>query len=172
MLTLFGPIKADVQESDLPYLKVKPQRKLSLTAQIVSAKVGGRSFRLKVKPVERDGEATWVEVVDFFQSRDSLRDSLAKLEERRLAQRERTALPVRSPDLPSFHATTVDISRTGLRLVTAGPVAIGVKVRLEIDAREPFTRPTAVSAITVWTSRRSDNAYQVGVRLLPEPSRN
>lgn len=82
MLALFGPIKADVLESDLPYLRVKPQRKLSQAAQIVVARVGDRTFRLKVKPVERDSQATWVEVVDFLHSYSSLVTSLGPDESR------------------------------------------------------------------------------------------
>jgi hypothetical protein len=166
MIALFGPIKAEVLESDLPYLKVKPQRKLSQAAQIVTAKVGDKVFRLKVRPLNRDSDATWVEIVDSLKAHDGLVKALADLEERRVAQRERTSLPVRSPDLPNFRATTVDISESGLRLATAGPVAVGVRLRLEIDSRGPTHRPTDVSAVTVWTHRRSENDYQVGVRLL------
>lgn len=166
MLALFGPIKADVLESDLPYLKMKPQRKLSRTAQIVNGKVGSKQFRLKVKPVERDSDATWVEVTDFFGAQGELRKALEELEERRVAQRERATLDVRSPDLPHFRATTVDISATGLRLCTAGPVEVGVRLRLEIDGRGPSQRPTDLSAVTVWTARRAEDEYQVGVRVL------
>jgi hypothetical protein len=170
MLALFGPIKADVLESDLPYLKVKPQRKLSRAAQIVTAKVGERTFRLKVRPVDRDQDSTWVEILDDLRARPELKAelqrSLAELEERRVAQRERTVLAVRSPDLPNFRGTTVDISESGLRLATAGPVAVGARLRLEIDGREPSQRPTDVSGITVWTSRRGANEYQIGVRVL------
>lgn len=166
MLALFGPIKAEVHESDLPFLKVKPQRKLSRTPQIVSARVGERIFRLKVQPVERGSDATWVEVVDFFGSRETLETALASLEERRVAPRQRASLIVRSPDLPGFRATTVDVSSSGLRLATAGPVEVGVRLRMEIDGREPSQRATDLSGVTVWSSRRADDAYQVGIRLL------
>ena len=164
MLALFGPIKTEVLESDLPYLKVKPQRKLSRTAQIVTAKVGERAFRLKVKPVDRDHDSTWVEIVDDFRSGEQLARSLDELEERRDSHRERASLPVRSPDLPNFRGTTVDISSNGLRLATAGPVAVGVRLRLEIDGRD--ASQSDVSGVTVWSSRRADNDYQVGVRVL------
>lgn len=89
MIALFGPIKAEVLESEFPYLKVKPQRKLSRVPQIVTAKVGDRSFRLKVKPVDRDCDATWVEVSDFFGAQPELEKALAELRDRRLIDRER-----------------------------------------------------------------------------------
>jgi hypothetical protein len=168
MIALFGPIKADVLESDLPYLKVKPQRKLSRAAQIVTAKVGDKTFRLQVKPVDRDRDrdATWVEIVDGLNAHNGLVKSLNDLEERRAAQRERTTLAVRSPDLPNFRATTVDISDSGLRLATAGPVAVGIRVRLEIDSCGLSHRSTGLSGITVWSTRRAENDYQIGVRVL------
>lgn len=166
MIALFGPIKADVLESDLPYLKMKPQRKLSRVAQIVTTKVGDKSFRLKVRPVDRDGDTTWVEVVDFFGAQHDLRKALDELAERRAAHRERATLAVRSPDLPNFRATTVDISETGLRLRADGPVAVGIRLRLEIDGRSPSQRPSDLSGITVWTARRAENDYQVGIRVL------
>ncbi len=166
MLALFGPIKAEVHESELPFLKVKPQRKLSRTPQIVSARVGERAFRLKVKPVERGSDSTWVEVVDFFGSRYTLATALGALEERRIAPRRRATLTVRSPDLPGFRATTLDVSNSGLRLATAGPLEVGVRVRMEIDGREPSQRATDLSGVTVWSCRRPDDGYQVGIRLL------
>jgi hypothetical protein len=166
MIGLFGPIKVEVLESELPCLKVRPQRKLSRAAQIVTARVGEKSFRIKVRPVERDCDATWVEIVDSLGSHDALVRSLAELEERRVAHREKAALAVRSPDLPNFRATTVDISETGLRLSTAGPVAVGIRVRLEIDPRGPTNRTTDLSGVTVWSQRRAENDYQVGVRVL------
>lgn len=166
MLALFGPIKAEVYESELPFLKVKPQRKLSRMPQIVSARVGERAFRLKVRPVERDGDSTWVEVVDFLGTSETLAVALALLEERRIAPRHRVSLIVRSPDLPGFRATTADISSSGLRLNTGGPLAVGVRLRLEVDGREPSQRPTDLSGVTVWSTRKADDGYQVGVRVL------
>lgn len=167
MLALFGPIKTDVLEGDLPYLKVKPQRKLSRQEQIVSAKVGrARGLRLKVKPVDRGDEATWVEIVDYLGVQAQLSTALKNLDDRRHAYREKLALPVRSPDLPDFRATTVDVSRLGLCLATSAPMAVGVRLCLEVESREPSRRPTDILAVTVWSATGPRGQHLVGVRFI------
>lgn len=171
MLALFGVIKMELLEGDWPRLKVRPQRKLSSAPQIVSVSVGSRAFRLKVRPLERDGEATWIEVLDAYGRQALLLESLAEIQERRTAPRTRTSLPVRSPDLPHFHGTALDISDHGMRLAVSAPVAVGMRLRLEIDARNPAHRPRDLSAVTIWTHLRREGGYQIGVRLLsPEES--
>ena len=91
MLALFGPIKAEVFEGSPSYLKVKPERKLSRVPQIVVANVGGKAFRLKARPVDRDCDHTWIEVTDCFGHQSELRKALDELQERHASHRERSA---------------------------------------------------------------------------------
>lgn len=167
MITLFGPITADVLEGDLPYLKVKPQRKLSQTEQVVNLRVGvARKLRLKVKPVEREAGATWVEVVDFLGSRAQLIVALARLDDRRAVQRSKVDLLVRSPDLPDFHARTIDVSQHGSRLAISRPVSTGVKLRLQLEGRGVARCSVGATAVTVWSRQDSGGQNLVGVRFL------
>lgn len=171
MITLFGQIKARVLEADLPYLRLRPQRKLSRSAQIIHLILGGRTFRIKVCALEKDADgATWVKMLDAFSQNAELSAHLAlDLDgptERRTAEREKVQLAVRSPDLPGFRGTTLDVSETGLRLLTTESVPVGMRVRMEIDDRQIGQRPTDISGISVWSAKRFGDTYQVGIRLL------
>ncbi len=158
-------------EADLPYLKLRAQRKLSRSAQIIHLAVGGQSFRVKVCALEKaTNGATWVKLLDAFSQRVELEAHLEREldgpTERRNAEREKVQLAVRSPDLPGFRGTTVDVSETGLRLVTADLVPVGVRVRMEIDDRKIGQRSLDISGIAVWSAKRFGDTYQVGIRLL------
>lgn len=172
MLSLFGPIKVDILDADLPFLKLKPQRKLSRSSQAVTATVNGRTCKLRVRAVRRDSDgSTWAELLGNESSHAAI---LAQLEhnearaslERRRALRDRVTLTVRSPDLPNFRGRTYDVSDTGMRIVTDGPVAVGTRVRLELDDRSPRGQADSVCAVAVWSRKRPSANYHVGVQLI------
>lgn len=170
MISLFGPIKVDILDADLPYVKLKPQRKLSRSSQAVMTRLGDKTYKLRVRAVRRDDDgATWAELLADEALQSKIDEHVNRRNsDRRRARRDRVSMTVRSPDLPNFRGQTYDLSRSGLRVVTDGPVEVGLRVRLELDDRTlERERPArSVCAVTVWSTRLPNADYHLGLRFL------
>ncbi len=83
-------------------------------------------------------------------------------------RRDNVRLPkvvrVTSGDLPGYAGVTEDISVTGSRVSTSGPLETGEIIDLKIELDDPEIPPMTIASQVCWTSRKADNTYHSGLR--------
>lgn len=82
-------------------------------------------------------------------------------QEKRGAQRFSRGLRVSSPQLPGFQAITQDLSVSGLKLKTSGPVAVGEEWEAQIEFDDETMSKIQVRCRAVWC-RPEGEAFLVG----------
>ncbi len=175
MLSLFGKIQAEALEIDGPMIRLRPQRKLARGRQICTVQVAKKRWKLAVTPTRTVTDGTvWVQPEASPELLDEVRAAVDSVRveqdraasERRASSRYAAVLQVRSPDLPFYRATTVDVSEHGLRLCTRGEISTGAQVRLQIEDGNPAHSGVVVTGVTVWTRPNGTNTFEVGVSLI------
>ena len=85
-------------------------------------------------------------------------------------RREHPRLPkvvrVTSQYFPGFAGTTEDISLSGVRVETTGPLEVGPDITLSIELDDPQLPPLRVSADVAWTGQKVDGKFQSGLRFV------
>ena len=84
-------------------------------------------------------------------------------EDRRDQPRLNKVLRVTSPSFPGYSANTEDISSSGARIVSSGPLEVdNIDFQLELD--DPEVPALSINADVCWTAIKSDGQYQSGLR--------
>ena len=91
--------------------------------------------------------------------------------ERRAEERLTHCARVLSKELPHFQALTLDVSDTGLRLSTNGPVEPGTRLTLSLQLHESDIFPIRFLGECVWNTRSDSGSHQIGVDVSPSNER-
>lgn len=86
--------------------------------------------------------------------------------ERRTEVRLPRRFRVSSSDLPGYTGTTEDLSISGARIATTGPLEKDLEISVTIDLDDPEMPPLKVLADVKWTARRIDEGYHSGLKFL------
>lgn len=73
---------------------------------------------------------------------------------------------VTSQDFPGYNGTTEDISVSGARVATTGPLEKDLEISLTIELDDPELPPMSMLADVKWTARRVDEGYHSGLKFL------
>ena len=71
-----------------------------------------------------------------------------------------------SQDFPGYNGTTEDISVSGARVATTGPLEKDLEISLTIELDDPELPPMSILADVKWTARRVDEGYHSGLKFL------
>jgi c-di-GMP-binding flagellar brake protein YcgR len=85
--------------------------------------------------------------------------------ERRRHERLEKVVRVTSQFFPEFTATTVDISLSGLRVVTRGPLEAGQEIPVTIELDDSGTPPLSIRAFVAWSAVKMNGRFQSGLKI-------
>lgn len=153
-----------------PNVNFSSQETLGLGLVDVIAEVEGQKIRarLDVKEVGLEGgTGVWVEPQEAV---PYLKDLFPPYKEKRDYPRLHRRLRVLSKHLPGFKATSLDISRSGMRLEVSEPVPLDKAVHLTVDLDDASATTIEIEGVTRWCAPKvqSPNAL-LGVEFTEMP---
>lgn len=84
--------------------------------------------------------------------------------ERRESPRLPKVVRVTSPQFPGYAGTTEDISVTGARVQTTGPLQLVHDIELKMELDDPDIPPLNLYADVCWSAMKYDGSYHSGLR--------
>lgn len=84
--------------------------------------------------------------------------------ERRGGPRLLKIIRITSPSFPGFAGMTEDISVSGVRVTTTGPVEVVLDIQVKMELDDPELPPIDCYADVAWTSAKLDGSYHSGLR--------
>lgn len=95
---------------------------------------------------------------------EALLDPLPQPQELRRQARAEKRLRARSPDLPGFQGTVMDLSMGGLGMLVDAPMERGRRIQFEIDFEEQRSMRLELCGRICWCRPEPGAAYRVGIQ--------
>jgi hypothetical protein len=152
-------------------LKVPGAHALKLVVMLADAPVEA-DMRVQLSEQAQIGPGTWRYAGKWTDLPAPVRSALESVQERRQARRVKEEIQVMCKAIPGYRAISVDLSPTGVGIISHGPVATGQVVELlldlddqaghaEVGAQKGPARAT-VQARVVHCSPFDDSRWRVG----------